>query len=242
VTDKNKKKCIGCGKRKVTRKEAQQQYDRMIGRGFTPEAAKRHTPYCYKCYYGAGYEATALWAARQLPFYDDAPKPVRQHASTPSEGEITLSFALMQNLADRISERDEGYCDAPTATGRAYQAAQFVAKAHMEEFRNLWEAEIQAAAIVNTEITKYITEKRPSTDERSSLRNRASLFSLGGMSSYDLGDAIGYDPRNLRRLAQNDIEAIEQRFGHFCKNNTKLRKKWRLPKDNKKLRAKRLLP
>jgi hypothetical protein len=43
------KKCANCGWISLTWREARQSYARMIARGLTPEEAKKHSPYCYRC-------------------------------------------------------------------------------------------------------------------------------------------------------------------------------------------------
>jgi hypothetical protein len=185
--------------------------------------------------YGKGLEETAAHIALMPRFYDDEPRPVRQHASPPSDHEIRLAFAVMLDMADCIDEvqesllRRSAYCDAHTPTGRAIQAALVVAQAHQMRMRRLREPEAIAAGIVIELVGNFLAAKRNSTDERSQLRNIASLFSLGGISSYDIAAMLKGDPSNLRRSINGDLAAIEHRFGHFSKNNKALRKTWRLP-------------
>jgi hypothetical protein len=183
--------------------------------------------------YGKGLEETAAHIAMMPRFYDDEPRPVRQHASPPSDHEIRLAFAVMLDMADRIDEFDPGYCDARTVTGRAVQAALLVALAYQAKMRHLWIPATIAAGIVIELIGKFLAAKRTAADERSQLRNISALLLLGGISSYKLGDMLGdmlgSDPSALRRRINADLDAIEHRFGHLCKNNKALRKTWRLP-------------
>jgi hypothetical protein len=180
-----------------------------------------------------GLEETAMHIARMPPFYDDGEKPVRQHASSSSDREIRLAFAVLLELVHRIAQIEPGYCDAATATGRAFQAALFVAKAHQLRMTCLGTAEKIAAGIVVEQISGFVVSKpaRKWTqwDERSQLRNRTSLMLLAGISSYDIAGKLGLDPSFLRRRLKNDLDEIERRFGHFCKGNKALRRKWRKP-------------
>ena len=183
--------------------------------------------------YGSGLEETALYIARTKPHYDDGERPVRKHATPPSDREIKLAFAVMLEMVDRIGEIEPTFCDAATATGRAYQAALFVSKAHCLKMTYLGVPETIAAGIVIEQIGNFIRSKpaRKWTrwDERSHLRNISALLSLGGMSSDAIAAKLGLDARNLRRKIENDVEQIERRFCHFCKGNKSLRKKWQLP-------------
>ena len=183
--------------------------------------------------YGEGLEETALYIARTKPHFDDDVRPVRRHASPTSDREIRLAFAVLLELVDRIGEFAPGYCDAATATGRAFQAALFVSKAHCLKMTCLGVPETIAAGIVIEQIGKFIAS-RPARkwkrwDERSHLRNISALLSLGGMAACDIADKLGLDPSDLRRRLKNDVEEIEHRFGHFCKGNKALRRKWQLP-------------
>jgi hypothetical protein len=188
---------------------------------------------------GGYVEDTTLWAAMTPPFYDDDPKPVRQHASPPSDSEIGLAFALMLDLADRIDEFAQSYCDATTRTGRAIQAALLLAKTHQMGMLRLRAAETIAAGIVIEAIGKFIAAKpgkATRTDERSVLRNLSSMLLLGGSSSYKLGEVLDADPSALRKRLKTDLHAIEQRFGRFPNNNKEVRKKWHLPQTTIPLR------
>jgi hypothetical protein len=179
--------------------------------------------------YGKGLEETAAHIAMMPRFYDDEPRPVRQHASPPSDHEIRLAFAAMLDMADCIDEFDPGRCDARTVTGRAVQAALLVAQAHQAKMRRLWIPATIAASIVIELVGTFIAAKRAAADERSQLRNISALLQLGGISSYKLGDMLDSDPSTLRERIKADLDAIEHRFGHFCKNNKALRKTWRPP-------------
>jgi hypothetical protein len=89
--------------------------------------------------------------------------------------------------------------------------------------------EVLAAGIVVEQIGNFIrsrpARKSAQWDEASQLRNLACLLSLGGLSSYTIGGRLGLDPRNLRRKIEGDLDAIERRFGNFCKKNKDLRRK-----------------
>jgi hypothetical protein len=139
----------------------------------------------------------------------------------------------MQEVVDRIGEIEPNCCDASTDTGRCLQAGLFVARAHQLQMTCLGTPEVIAAAIIVEQIGKFLASrparKSAQFDERSHLRNISTLLSLGGMSSYTIADKLGLDPRNLRRKIESDLDAIERRFGHFCKGNKALRRKWRLP-------------
>lgn len=178
-------------------------------------------------------EETALYIARTKPHYDDAVRPVRQHATPPSDREIKLAFAVLLELVDRISEIEPNYCDAATATGRAFQAALFVAKAHELQMIHLGTPEVLATGIIVELIGNFIRSKpaRKWTrwDERSHLRKICALMSLGGIASCDLADKLGLDPSDLCRRIKNDLDEIERKFGHFCKGHKGLRRKWQLP-------------
>jgi hypothetical protein len=183
--------------------------------------------------FGEGLEETALYIARTKPNFDDDERPVRRHGSPPSPREIRLAFAVMQELLARIDDIEPNYCDAATETGRAYQAGLFVARAHQLQMTCLGTPEVIAAGIIIEQIGKFIAtrpaRKWTQWDERSHLRNISTLLSLGGMSSYEIADKLGCDPRDLQRRTKNDLDAIERIFGHFCKGNKGLRKKWQLP-------------
>jgi hypothetical protein len=66
--------------------------------------------------FGEGLEETAAYVARTKPGYDDSEWPVRRHALPPSDREIKLAFAVMQEMVDRIEQIEPTYCDAATAT------------------------------------------------------------------------------------------------------------------------------
>jgi hypothetical protein len=183
--------------------------------------------------FGEGLEETAIHIARMPPFYNDDERPVRQHASPPLDRETRLAFAVMLEMVDRIDEVEPGYCDAPTVTGRAFQAAVLIAKAHQLKMTSLGTPETISAGIVIELIGGFIASKpaRQSAqwDERSQLRNLSSLLLLAGVSSYSIGDRLGLDPSALRKRLKTDLDAIDHKFGHFCKNNKSLRRKWPLP-------------
>ena len=109
--------------------------------------------------YGEGLEEAALYVARTKPHFDDGERPVRQHASPASEREIRLAFAVLLELVDRIGEFAPGYCDAATVTGRAFQAALFVTRAHQLQMTGLGTAETIAAGIVVEQIGKFIASR-----------------------------------------------------------------------------------
>jgi hypothetical protein len=178
---------------------------------------------------------TAMFAARRPTGFDDDARLVRQHAWPPADREIKDAFAGMLELVDLIEDLNPGSCDASTVTGRAYQAALLVAKEHTSRRgRASGTPLVIAAGIVIEQVGKFIAS-RPARrwarwDERSYLRNTSTLLWLGGMSNYEIADKLGLDSRNLRREIENDLEEIEHIFGHFCKRNKGLRKKWKLPK------------
>jgi len=184
--------------------------------------------------YNEVLQESALWVAKTPPFYDDDPKPVRQHASPPSDRDISLAFALMIDVADRINGCAQYRCDAPTLTGRAIQAALCVAVAHQMKMRSITIAETNAAGIVIEAVAKFLAEKAPkTTHSHAALRKMSSLLllggSLGGRSSYDVAKTLNCDPSALRKRLKTDLSAIEVKFGSFCKNHKALRKKWHLP-------------
>jgi hypothetical protein len=166
--------------------------------------------------FGEGLEETAIHIARMPPFYNDDERPVRQHASPPLDRETRLAFAVMLEMVDRIDEVEPGYCDAPTVTGRAFQAAVLIAKAHQLKMTSLGTPETISAGIVIELIGGFIASKpaRQSAqwDERSQLRNLSSLLLLAGVSSYSIGDRLGLDPSALRKRLKTDLDAIARRL------------------------------
>jgi hypothetical protein len=108
-----------------------------------------------------------------------------------------------------------------------------VAKAHQLQMTCLGTPETIAAGIVVEQIGKFLAS-RPARkwtewNERSHLRSICALLSLGGLSSYTIADKLGCDPRDLQRRTKKDLYEIERIFGHFCKGNKALRRKWQLP-------------
>jgi hypothetical protein len=178
-------------------------------------------------------EETALYIARLKPGYDDGERPVRKHATPALPHEIKLAFAVMQEMVDRIAEIEPNYCDAGTATGRCFQAALFVARAHQLQMTGLRAPVTLAAGIVIQQIREFLasrpTRKWERWDEASSLRRLSAMLSLGGMAASNIADKLGLDTSDLRKSVKKDLDEIERRFGHFCKGNKGLRKKWQLP-------------
>jgi hypothetical protein len=168
------------------------------------------------------------------PGFDDDIKRVRQHASPLSDRDpaIRLAFACMQAVADRADKLDPVCCDADIETSRCLKAAYAVANAYCRGVRVITH-EVLAADIVISVVREYLTS-RPARkwmkyDERSYWRNTSALLSLGGWPTPELASKLDLDSSHLCRSLENDFLGIERRFGHLCKGNKALRRKFQLP-------------
>jgi hypothetical protein len=167
-------------------------------------------------------ESALLSAATKFAF-DDTPWPIREDASPPSDNQISKAFAVMLDLADRIDEAARlTYCDAPTRTGRAFQAALFAALAHPIMLR-IPAFQKDAAYTVIEAISKFIVRKhsgRPQTNEREMIRwTFGSLLLFGRISTHDLAEKLGVDRSTLDKRRRTDWDAIEWEFARFLGKN-----------------------
>jgi hypothetical protein len=155
---------------------------------------------------------------------------VRRMTSTETE----TGFATMTALVLEIAKKEDlkGYCDAKTASGQTFQAAELTLRLNrFGGFRYMHPAYLLAARIVYQKVALELKLRDLSNERRqlSALENSKqvkhadpllrimSFMVAPGRSSYEAEVEFNKDASALRERLNTALGAIEGKYGRYCK-------------------------